>query len=105
MRGMRALYTATAILLTCVLAIGAIGTASQSGTSAAVGAAAACTWLDPQPERIAITIEQLTEEPVDDAHWDRWAGDTEGLTTSESAGVLHQVRVVVVTGCWPLRAA
>jgi hypothetical protein len=80
---MRVLYTATALLLSCVLAIGAIGAASQASTSAAVGAAAACTWLDPQPERIAITMKLLTDEPVDARHWEKWVAEAHGLTTSD----------------------
>ena len=97
---MKALYTAPALLLVGVLGVAAIGASSQSPSSAA-GAAAACTWLDPQPERIALTMEQLTDEPVDAEHWATWVTRTEGLTASDYAdstvGDRHQLLVTAIT--------
>jgi hypothetical protein len=99
---MKALYTTPALLLAGVLAVGAIGASSQSGTGAAVGVAAACTWLDPQPERIAITMEHLTDEPVDNTHWNEWVDRTDGLTTSDYTASTrddrHLLLVTAITG-------
>lgn len=63
---------ATAAIVAIPATTVVVGNAA-TGTSAAVSAAAVCTYAYPDADRIADTMATLTAEPVTAAHWNQYA--------------------------------
>jgi hypothetical protein len=87
-----ALVLAPALVAIGVAVIGS-GVANEAAASAA--AAAACTYGNPDPDRIAVAMEQLGS-PVDEASYTTHAAAA-GITTPHSASTAAQRRQVLVT--------
>lgn len=93
-----ALLLAPMLLVVGVVVIG--GSGASSGAQAAAAAAVACTYGDPDPERIAVAMEQLSD-PVDEARYDTHAAaagidpDTVPYSIS-TAAERHQILVTTI---------
>ena len=93
--------TVLAAVLVPVLGLVALLTVAGGYTAeTAATRATACMYSAPDPNRIAVAMEQLTVDPVDEAHWDTYAR-TAGYPTVAWAAAggeeRHQLLVNVVT--------
>jgi len=84
------------IMLPLVIVVGVvlIAASSTSGGSALTASATACVYGYPDAERIAATMERLTPDPVDEAHWARYAPDA-GQSGAWAESTLDQRHVVL----------
>ena len=94
----------TAFVLAPLLALVMLGGAFITATATAgpAAAAAACLYGNPDLNRIVTSMERLTTEPVDKAHWDQYANRADIDPTQETfeastAGDRHQVLVAAVS--------
>jgi NlpC/P60 family protein len=76
------------------------GAATTSATAAAAAATAACTYATPDADRIALAMEQLTTDVVDETHWNTYVADTDldryRVFEQSTAAERHQVLVAGV---------
>lgn len=76
------------------------GAATTGAIAAAAAAAASCVYATPDADRIAVTMEQLTTDVVDETHWNTYLGDTNldpnEMFEQSTAGERHQVLVAAV---------
>ena len=93
------LIAAVVAPLTLVIGVATVGGGHAQDAAAVGAAAAACTYGDPDPERIALTMTQLSD-PVDETRWDTYAADA-GINpneTSYAASTAAQRNQVLVAG-------
>lgn len=80
--------------------ISAVAGGAATQQAAVPALAAACVYGNPQPERVAVAMEVLTGQPVDQEHWDEWADTTgfAGTTYDQSTDTQrHELLVAAIT--------
>ena len=97
MKAIAALIFAPLVLVVSIAGLGANAASGQAAAAAA--AATACTYGDPDPERIAIAMEQLGD-PVDEDRYDERAADAgiDPATVPFQASTSEQRHTVLVSG-------
>ena len=94
--------TVLAVVLVPVLSLVALVTVAGGAftTQAEANRATACTYRVPDPNRIAVAMEQLTVDPVDEDHWNTNAATAGYPAVAWAAATIderHQFLVNVIT--------